>query len=875
MASIFTFDPDPPRVSSPWATPPPGVRSHLPVIHDPTISTGTPQRSTPVSGALDVVGIDRLEPEPQEGPTEYKLHLLLRKRRSFIRTSTGRQVSGSLRRTDITGASSSSRSNIENIGPMPQASTSESRQHRLEQLTTQLRWRLKQSCSVHIPSNTNHVLPHFFDAANPNSQTLLQRLPPDLEDTKGALYEIGVADDGTFVGLAEDEMAESLNTLRAMASSLGCNVTVQRMVEVGDCEWVEDAYPQDSVPMQVKRGKLWVAEALVRPGQPSNGTEHAPPNRPTEQLRVSLTGSTGSGKSSLLGSLTTGTLDNGRGSSRLSLLRHRHEIASGMTSSITQELVGYYDAFEPDGTSAGSHIVNYGSGDVSSWVEIHAKANGGRLVFLSDSAGHPRFHRTTVRGVVGWDPHWTLVCIPADNPEDSIGRVGTPPLSQDSPSTATGDVDLSHTHLQLCLNLQLPLVLLITKYDLATKGGLKQMLSKALSAIKAAGRTPCIIRKPSTISSGRDLNTITASDFQEVSELANQLKLAPVGIVPILLTSSVNGTGINTLHAFLRDLPLPDDLGNRPGVTDTLFHIEDVYGNQLANSRHASSTSASSEQSVIIGGHLRHGTLRIDDELLLGPYPFDSSPDDSDGGSARGTTPPTRSNKVSPIPTSRSFPGALNRGALRSGSYHNDRRSEWRRVRVTSLRNLRLPVQSLQAGQVGTIGIAPIDMAIVSPAIVRIRKGMVLSKGEPKGSKVIEVIFSGDDARAVGTLSVGSAVVIYVASVRASAKVISVAADTRYNMSTSVTELEDDEIDAFGFGFGGEDEDNDGKSERKPASAAATVTFQFIASKEFVEDEAKVLVLPGGGPGLFGSTERGEKGIAALEGFVGRVIEMY
>jgi GTPase len=61
----------------------------------------------------------------------------------------------------------------------------------------------------------------------------------------------------------------------------------------------------------------------------------------TEQLRITLTGPTTSGKSSLLGTLSTATLDNGRGKSRLSLLKHRHEIASGVTSSVAQELIGY------------------------------------------------------------------------------------------------------------------------------------------------------------------------------------------------------------------------------------------------------------------------------------------------------------------------------------------------------------------------------------------------------------------------------------------------------------------------------------------------------------------------------------------------------
>jgi GTPase len=128
------------------------------------------------------------------------------------------------------------------------------------------------------------------------------------------------------------------------------------------------------------------------------------PQTAIEQLRVSLIGATMSGKSSLLGTLSTATLDNGRGKSRLSLLKHRHEIASGMTSSVTQELLGFRDVIE-NGETDSTQVISYGSGDVSSWIDIHAAveaADKGRLIVLSDSAGHPRFRRTTVRGIVGW-----------------------------------------------------------------------------------------------------------------------------------------------------------------------------------------------------------------------------------------------------------------------------------------------------------------------------------------------------------------------------------------------------------------------------------------------------------------------------------------
>jgi len=458
MASIFTFDPDPPRVSSPWTK---STFDELSKSPKPLLGMGSlPSRlgyqgkDDAVTNITDTMGyIKRLEAEPQEGPTEYKLHLLLRRRRSFTHTTTGQQGHHSPSKSDIpfpvtVGRKGSYSSTLPDTPPS--SASTQSKQHRLEQLTTQLLWRLQQSCSYHISSSNTSAVPHFPDASQLSAPEMPQRLLPGLEESQGALYEIGIADDGTIVGLAEDEMEESLNNLRAMAASLGCQVQVQRRVPVGHCEWIDFAgTPQQSL----QSSQLWVAEALVRPEQhlidhtrgaqehaqvtaanlTTNATEEEITNtesQPTiEQLRVSVTGATMSGKSSLLGTLSTATLDNGRGKSRLSLLKHRHEIASGMTSSVTQELLGYRDEMK-DATQ----VVSYGSGDVSSWADIHAaveNAPSGRLVFLSDSAGHPRFRRTTVRGIVGWQPHWTLLCVPADETDDSSGKIGASPTSEE------------------------------------------------------------------------------------------------------------------------------------------------------------------------------------------------------------------------------------------------------------------------------------------------------------------------------------------------------------------------------------------------------------------------------------------------------------
>lgn len=650
-------------------------------------------------------------------------------------------------------------------------------------------------------------------------------------------------------------------------SSLGCQVDVVRMVVVGKCEWVESCATHQS--------DLVVAEAYVRPDlhlmkpdSQANGDlgVHPTSHASLPQLRVSLTGTTMSGKSSLLGTLSTGTLDNGRGKSRLSLLKHRHEIESGVTSSITQELIGYGDLSDPEGNKPSSQVINYGCTDISSWTDIHTSAeslSAGRLVFLTDSAGHPRFRRTTVRGLVGWDPHYTILCISAGNAEDEAAEqtMHLGPGGRTSPPIT--EMDMSGELLRLCLSLDLPLIIVVTKYDLAKKASLKSILTRVLSALKAAGRTGRIVADPSTsLSTGID--SLSPTDLFEAEATVKAFERSPLATVPIVLTSALNGTGLRKLHALLRTLPVPKDYFQSSTTRGPLFHIEDIYASHSGRS--------TVEKPLIVGGLLRSGDLNVGDELVLGPYPVDTNSDDSDPGSARPSV-------HSSSPTSRSFPGALQKRSTAFAHAHASSSSlyEWRSVRITSMRTLRLPVPTLHSGQVGTIGLVPIRTPICSPAITRIRKGMVLHDTHSDAHKIITVEFEGPQAESARSLTIGSAVVVFFASVRAPSKVLSVTLTPSMNEDIAPVATGHDDAGAEGEGFGfsfGFEEDPGSDSARESTTLNAMVRFQFMGSREYVEDGAKVLVMPGGGrPGLSGSIERGEKSTVGLEGFVGKVVE--
>lgn len=870
--SVFTYDPDPPRVSSPWlqSADPGKSRESSPVPAGPT-----------TSGPLSDYGVTKLEAEPQEGPTEYKLHLLLRQRRKFLYMSTTTRVAGSQLPRPAPAEPKTHRHRAASV-----PSSAQTRQARLQQLTTQLFWRLRQSSPYHASTSQELVIPQLADDCAAATLSIKPGKPlPGLEESRGALYEIGVADDGTLVGLTKDELDESFANLRIMAASLGCVVEVLRRVVVGNCEW-----PGGSPSTVVHREDLWVAEALVTPnkgsaefvegnGQPTGvahqdamKTEPTPSDGPsaTEQLRVTLTGPTTSGKSTLLGTLSTGTLDNGHGKSRLSLLRHRHELASGVTSSVAQELIGYRD----------DEIINYANGNIESWIGIHDFTDDGRLVFVSDSAGHPRYRRTILRGIVGWAPHWTLLCLAADDEEAVSGLPGLKIQGQDVSDCANTGVDLAKAHLELCLKLEMPLAIVITKVDKGTKPTLQKVLGKVLTSIKQANRVPRLLHPGRPGSS--DTTQISHEDVDNVRKAMGAVEASGdlLATIPIVLTSAVNGTGIGLVHALLKTLPLPaaptsQDLTGpalNPEQPASLFHIEVEFSLPASHASLGGSADDQADLGTVVAGYLRFGTMSVGDQVLLGPFPSD----EDDG---KDLVPPEGRYSPASYGASLTHPSAteLNRIAMRTPVSASTIKGEWHTARVVSLRNLRLPVLKLGAGQAGTVGLViepqkesrmedSLFETMPPAANPKIRKGMVLaipSKHMLDGDISLQAasgltaVFPGPEA---ASLSAGNLVNIYVASVRATARVLRVMGTSEsVDVSHGSSPREED---VFGFNNGHE-EDIETTNDSSSGHKNVEVRLELLNNREWIELGSRIVILEGTRP---------EK--SGLEGFVGTVIEV-
>ena len=116
------------------------------------------------------------------------------------------------------------------------------------------------------------------------------------------------------------------------------------------------------------------------------------------ELKMAVIGNVDSGKSTFVGVLTKGGLDNGRGLSRSGVFRHKHEIENGRTSSISRQTMGFNSKGE---------VTNYGrSSSISDVI-----ATSSKVVTFVDLCGHERYLKTTVFGLTSISPDYATLLL--------------------------------------------------------------------------------------------------------------------------------------------------------------------------------------------------------------------------------------------------------------------------------------------------------------------------------------------------------------------------------------------------------------------------------------------------------------------------------
>jgi GTPase len=120
-----------------------------------------------------------------------------------------------------------------------------------------------------------------------------------------------VEDDGTPLGLCPEEVHETLMTLFFMGRCLNAQLLVEE---------VRPGIEGELCRVEVRRNEIEGIKV---------------------DIKISMLGGEGAGKSTLIGVLISGQKDNGRGLARTNVFRHKHEVMNGRTSSISQQILGF------------------------------------------------------------------------------------------------------------------------------------------------------------------------------------------------------------------------------------------------------------------------------------------------------------------------------------------------------------------------------------------------------------------------------------------------------------------------------------------------------------------------------------------------------
>ncbi|MDG7051752.1 MAG: hypothetical protein JRN19_04805 [Nitrososphaerota archaeon] len=355
------------------------------------------------------------------------------------------------------------------------------------------------------------------------AQKLVTQLRYRLDEGHGeAFYVLGLMDDGRPIGLSHEKMEKSISNLRMLAQEAGASCRIIKMAKGQHGEIAE-------IYLRYIKGFLPI------------------------ELTIALLGNVDAGKSTLKGVLVTGRLDDGNGGAMASVARYIHEIKMRRTSAISTHILG----FDEEGDCINEYIQPYNE------AEIYLKSS--KIISLVDLAGHDKYLKTTLRGIMGSVPDYVILVA----------------------SLNGGPVGSFREHLGLAIALKVPVILVLTKVDTAPR----EVADRNYREIMRLLKMPGIDKIPFQI-----------NDDIDASLAAKNMSSGRV--TPVFFVSNKNGYGLQDLKFFLNLLPKRRDWASLAQLPFMMYvdEVFDVTG-----------------VGTVVSGLVEAGAMLVGEEMMVGP----------------------------------------------------------------------------------------------------------------------------------------------------------------------------------------------------------------------------------------------------------------